>query len=94
MNELRFSLPVSILKEDDTFVAHTPALDISTVGDTLDEVKKNFEELVLVFFKELERKGTTQEVLESMGWKRIERVWSAPVEVEHSVETFEVPMRG
>lgn len=86
------SLPVSIFKENETFVAHTPALDISTCADTLEEVKKRFEELVMVFFEELEREGTTDEVLESMGWKKSKQAWSAPVEVEHSIENFSVPV--
>ncbi|MBI3256128.1 MAG: type II toxin-antitoxin system HicB family antitoxin [Candidatus Andersenbacteria bacterium] len=94
MNNLSFSLPVSIFKEGDVFVAHTPALDISTHADTLAEAKKNFEELIGLFFEELEKKGTTDEVLESMGWQKIERNWSAPVEIEHSIETFSVPARA
>lgn len=56
MRNPSFSLPVSIFKEGDTFVAHTPALDISACADTLPEVKKNFKELVEVFFEELEKK--------------------------------------
>lgn len=94
MKNLSFSLPVSIFKEGNAFVAHTPALDISTHGETLAETKKNFEELVEIFFEELENKGTTDEVLESMGWQKIEHVWSAPVEVEHSIETFSLPVRA
>ncbi|KKQ67440.1 MAG: hypothetical protein US86_C0001G0367 [Candidatus Daviesbacteria bacterium GW2011_GWA2_38_24] len=34
----QFTLPVSILKEGDSFIAYTPALDLSTVGDTFKEV--------------------------------------------------------
>jgi len=91
MPKLQISIPVSIFKEDDSFVAYTPALDISTYGTTLEEVKKHFTELVTIFFEELDRKGTTEEVLESMGWKKIKKSWSAPVEIEHSIENFDVP---
>ncbi len=93
MPKISFSLPVSIFKEDDTFVAYTPALDISTAGSTLSEAKKNFEELVAIFLGEVEQKGTTAEVLESMGWKKVAQNWSAPIEVEHSIETFNVPVQ-
>ncbi len=68
MPRIQISIPVSIFKEDKAFVAYTPALDVSTCADTLAEVKKRFAELVGIFFEELERKGTTNEVLESMGW--------------------------
>jgi len=88
---VQVSIPVSIFKEEDAFVAYTPALDISTAAGTLAEVKKQFAELVGIFFEELENKGTTTEVLESMGWEKVKSAWTAPVEVEHSIESFEVP---
>ncbi|KKT93775.1 MAG: hypothetical protein UW94_C0004G0060 [Parcubacteria group bacterium GW2011_GWA2_45_14] len=94
MPQIQISIPVSIFKEDKVFVAYTPALDVSTCADTLAEVKKRFAELVGIFFEELERKGTINEVLESMGWKKVKSSWSAPVEVEHSIESFEVPARS
>ena len=91
---INFSIPVSIFKERDAFVAYTPALDISTAAGTVAEVKKQFEELVMIFFEELEQRGTTIEVLESMGWEKTRSSWAAPVEVEHSIESFEVPARA
>ena len=94
MPRIHISIPVSVFKEDKVFVAYTPALDLSTCADTWTEAKKQFAELVGIFFEELERKGTTGEVLESMGWKRMKRSWSAPVEVEHSIESFEVSARS
>ena len=90
---LQFSLPISIVKEGKTFVAHTSVLDISTCANSLKEVKDRFIELVEIFFEELEKKGTTDEVLESMGWQKIESSWEPPVEVEHSIEQFQVPAR-
>lgn len=88
---IQFSIPVSVFKEADTFVAYTPALDISTAAGTLADVKQKFAEMVAIFFEEIEKKGTTTEVLESMGWQKIERTWTAPLEIEHSIENFEVP---
>lgn len=92
--KIHISLPVSIFKEASVFVAYTPALDISTAAGTLADVKKKFANLVTIFFEELERKGTTDEVLESLGWQKIQSSWSAPLEVEHSIESFEVPARA
>ena len=90
IKSLEFSLPISITKEGDVFVAHTSVLDISTCADTLVEVKSRFLELVEIFFEELEKKGTTDEVLESMGWQKVESSWEPPVEIEHSIEEFKV----
>lgn len=92
--QLKILIPVSIFKEENVFVAYTPALDISTCAATLAGVKKQFEELIRVFFEELENKGTTAEVLESMGWQKVKSAWAAPVEIEHSIESFKVPARA
>lgn len=84
-------LSVSIFREGDTFVAYAPTLDISTSGDNLREVKANFEELVGIYFEELESMGTTKEVLESLGWQKDDE-WHAPVEVDHELQNFSVPV--
>ncbi len=86
-------LPVSIFREGKAFVAYTPVLDISTCGDTLAEAKRRFNELVWIFFKELKRKGTTDEVLTSFGWRKVGRSLVAPVEVDHRIESVRVPVR-
>lgn len=90
---INFSTPVSIFKEGDVFVAYTPTLDISTCADTIKEVKQRFEELVMIFFKELERKNTTDEVLEELGWHKTKQSWQAPIEIEHQVNNYRVPVR-
>jgi len=64
-------LPVSIFKEGKHFVAYTPALDLSTSAKTFDEVKKRLFEAVQIFFEELTKKGTTEEVLKGLGWHKI-----------------------
>ena len=90
---IKFSIPVSILKEGDTFIAYTSTLDISTCADTLKEVKIRFEELVKIFFEDLDRNNTTEEVLDGLGWQKVNRTWQAPIEVEHQIEDFKVPVR-
>jgi len=56
---LRFSLPVTFLREGKYFIAHTPALDISTSAETFEKAKTRFTELVDIFFEELIEKGAT-----------------------------------
>jgi predicted RNase H-like HicB family nuclease len=89
-NSKEISLPVSIFKEGDSFVAYTPALDISTCADTQDKVMANFDELVRIFFEELERNNNVDEVLSSLGWQKINKVWAAPEEVSHSIKKYQV----
>lgn len=79
-------LPVIFLKEDDTIVAYTPALDLSTCGRTIEEAKASFEKAADIFFRECIKRGTLEEVLLSLGWKKSRtrpRTWSPPEVVGH-----------
>ncbi len=71
MSKIVYSLPVSILKEGEYFVAYTPALDISTYAKTFEKAKMRFEKLVQIFFEELSQKGTTDKVLGGLGWQKV-----------------------
>lgn len=88
-------LPVIILREGDAFVAYTPALDLSTAGDTLEEAQRHFTEAVQLFFEESHTMGTLEEVLLEMGWKRKDapgQEWVPPVVVDHGSQTVRVPL--
>lgn len=91
---MQLNLSVSIFEEGSTFVAYTPALDVSTYADSLPEVKRNFDQLIRIFFEELERKGTTEEVLSSLGWQKVNQSWNPPTEVEHLTQSFQVSVKA
>ena len=82
MKYVRLKVPVSFFREGKRFVAYSPALELSTSGRTLDEVQHRFAEAVEIFFEEIEDLGTTEEVLRSLGWQRVQRSWVAPVPVK------------
>lgn len=65
------SLPVVFLREGDAYIAYTPVLDLSTVGKTLDQAKKRFDEAVKIFFEELVNEGTMDEALIENGHSAI-----------------------
>jgi len=88
--KLEFNLPVSILREGKKFVAYTPALDLSTSGKSYEEAKKRFKEAVSIFFEELIKKGTLEEVLRDLGWKRIQKKWSPPIVISQEFQTIQV----
>jgi len=90
---LEFKLPVSILREGKKYVAHTPALDLSTSGRSYEEVKKRFNEIVNIFFEESIRKGTLEEALRDLGWKRAQARWNPPVVISQESQTVRVPAR-
>lgn len=78
------NLPVVIFKEDKTFIAYTPALDLSTAGENFEAVKEKFDQAVKIFFEEVNEKGTLEEVLAENGWRKINKSWQAPTTVFHN----------
>jgi len=89
---LEFKLPVSILREGKKYIAYTPALDLSTSGKSYEEAKKRFEEIVNIFFEELIKKGTLEEVLRDLGWKRVQAKWNPPMVISQDFQTVRVPV--
>lgn len=89
---IALKIPVTILKEGKKFVAYTPVLDLSTSGRSVKSVKKHFSEIVEIFFDELLKKGTMNEVLTSLGWKKVKKQWAPPKEIEHCHEFLRVPV--
>lgn len=89
---VQVKIPVSIFREDDVFVAYTPVLDLSTSGKNHAQVKERFVEAVGVFFEELLQKGTLDEVLADLGWKKIKRSWSPPTPIAQEKVEIQVPV--
>ena len=87
--KLNLQLPISIFREGKHFIAYTPVLDLSTSGKNYDEVKKRFKEAVSIFFEELVKKGTLDEVLESLGWQKIKKRWSPPNLISQESQMFQ-----
>ena len=75
---LKGQLPLLIIKEDDSFIAYTPALDLSSCGSTFAEAQNNFEEALYLFIEECLKDGTLPDVLASLGWKELPGAWSPP----------------
>lgn len=95
MNKLSFNfkLPVSIIKEGKKYVAYSPALDLSTSGNSYESVKKRFEEIVDIFFEELVENNTVEDVLYNLGWKRVQSKWSPPMIISQELQTVSVMAR-
>lgn len=87
---LEFKIPVSFLREGKKYVAYTPALDLSTSGRTYEEAKRRFSEIVSIFFEELIKKGTLDEVLRDLGWKRVQSKWSSPIIISQELQSVKV----
>lgn len=86
------NIPVAILRENKRFVAYSPALDLSTSGRNYKEAKKRFEEIVEIFFEELIKKGTLEEVLGELGWKKVQSKLSPPIVIAQESQAIRLPI--
>ena len=73
--KLSFTLPVSIWKEDDQFVAWTPALELSTCADDEEGLMIGFEEAVRTWFEVAVERNVLDELLEECGWEKVNNNW-------------------
>lgn len=67
---MRLTYTAQLLKEEDTYVAHAPKLDVSSCGDTPEEARRRLHEAVELFLGEAKRMGTLQSILEESGYSR------------------------
>ena len=63
-------LVINIIKENKSFIAYSPALDLSSFGKTEKEAKSRFEEIAKIFFNDLTERGTLNDVLTELGWNK------------------------
>ena len=82
---MNLKIPVSIFKEGKTFVAYSPVLDLSTSAKSFKIVQRRFNEVVQLFFDDLLERGTLNEVLTGLGWRRVQRQWAPPMQVSHEL---------
>lgn len=88
--KFNISLQINILREGNRFVAHTPALDFSTSGKTLEEAYRRFNEAVKLFLEECYEAGTLDEVFKEMGWSKGDHQWQPPLIVSQRPETYSI----
>ncbi len=92
-NKIKFNLNVSILREGNKFIAFSPALDLSTCGDTYEQAKKRFSEASELFFEEIIKEKTFGKALSNLGWQKERAQWSPPVVVAQEYQTICIPIK-
>ncbi len=89
--KLEYKLPVMLMQQGNYFIAYTPVLELSVQGKSKADVQKRFGEAVMLFFEDLHERGTTDEVLEELGWVKTARSpWMPPQLVEDSPSEIKV----
>ena len=84
-------LPVIFFKEGKKVIAYTPALDLSTFGDTLSQAQKRFAEIVEIFFEEIIKMGTLEDVLVEYGWEKHHDEFLPPTIISQGLTSVSVP---
>lgn len=87
-------IPVVFFEEGEKIIAYSPALDLSTFGDTEEQARKRFIEASTIFFEEIRKMGTINEVLEECGWHKVKTkdTWIPPVFRACTEELVQIPL--
>jgi len=65
---MKISLRVEIFKEEDSYVALSPELNVSSFGETIEDAKRSVREALEAFIEQCESMGTLEDVLEASGF--------------------------
>jgi predicted RNase H-like HicB family nuclease len=74
---MKISLRVEIFKEEDTYVALSPELNVSSFGETIEDAKRSIREALEAFIEESERMGTLEAILEESGFSKVNDSWTS-----------------
>lgn len=62
-------LGMYLFKEGDSHIVYCPALDLSAYGDSEEQAKKSFSDILAITIKYMLNKNTMKEDLINHGWK-------------------------
>lgn len=88
----QIKLAVSVLRQGDRYVVHSPALDLSTSARSEKKAKKRFAEAALLFIEELDKTGTLNEVLRELGWRHEHKQWAPPQIISQEAIGLRLPV--
>lgn len=91
--QIEAKVPVLFFQEGNRVIAYSPALDLSTCGNTEQQARKRFAEAAVIFLTEIQRMGTIEEVLEECGWHKVphQHTWSPPTYKSCTEELVKIP---
>lgn len=69
---------VHTFKENGTYVAYVPELDVSSCGATIEDARRNIRDAVRGFLETSAGMGTLNEILEEAGYENKGDSWEAP----------------
>ncbi len=60
---IQIEFDMIVFKEDISYVAYSPELDISSCGNTVEHAKKMLKTAIKLFLEEAEKMGTLEDIL-------------------------------
>lgn len=89
-------IPVLFFEEGKKVIAYSPALDLSSCGDSEEQARQRFAEAAMIFLDEIEAMGTLSEILEEYGWHKApgKDKWLPPVYKGSTEEAVRIPVGG
>lgn len=67
--KMRLNITIELWRKEGWYLAKAPELDFVSQGKTLEEAKKNLEEVINIQFEEMQEMGTLEEYLSECGFK-------------------------
>lgn len=61
---------IIVFKENDTYVAYCPELDVSSCGRSVEHAKEMLKTAVKLFLEEAKKMGTLENILEESNYKK------------------------
>jgi len=71
METVMAKIQLQLMREGDTVVLYSPALDLAGYGKTAGAAKQDFDAALKVFMEETASHGTLEKALEELGWKKV-----------------------
>lgn len=60
---IQIDFDIIVYRENETFIAYCPELDVSSCGNTINHAKEMLRTAVRLFLEEVEKMGTLNEIL-------------------------------
>lgn len=69
---------IIVYKENKTYIAYCPELDLSSCGRTIEHSKEMLKTAVKLFIEEAEKMGTLEQILEESNYHKSGKRWIPP----------------
>jgi len=93
MKHARIAANISVIyiKEGDSFICYSPALDLVAHGDSFEDAEQAFAVSLKLYVQEVTKKGSWTKVLQEHGWKKVKKEWAPPRVIGQDYKTINIP---